>query len=344
MNGVSAMRRPLIAGVVTLALLATAACGDDDESTGGTGSEKEGARIALLAAAIGNAFVDASVKAMEAGTKAEGVELMVFDAQFDPQKQLSQCQDAVAQGVDAIVAMPAAGTPLIPCAAEAGAADIPFLVINQPLGTSVETGEPTAEGVSAQIMTPLAKIAEGQIAQVVAACGGIDPCDVVYLGAAQLLPQTETAFQNELGKAESENPNIKVTTAEAGADRAGGLKAMQDTLQRISKPSVVTSPNTEPMEGATQALTEAKLTLGKDVKIVANGASVAQIARVKSGEYLSTYVQLPASETLVALDFTLRLIAGESMPTWADAHEEKNIPFFITAENVDEVSGFAGEW
>ena len=115
--------------------------------------------------------VDAALKAITADAAKQGVKLTVYDAQFNPQKQLTQCQDAVTKKFDAIVALPAAGVPLIPCVAQAVSANIPFVDTNQPIGTSTTSGQPTTKGVTSQVLTPLATVANNDVKQVVAACG-----------------------------------------------------------------------------------------------------------------------------------------------------------------------------
>jgi ABC-type sugar transport system substrate-binding protein len=349
------MTRSLFASVVALGALGLAGCGSSDDSgsttaapattaAAATTSSSSGKRVAYLAAANGNAYVDASVKAIQAAADQQGVKLEIFDAQFDPQKQLSQCQDAVTQKFDAIVALPAAGVPLTPCAGQAKAAGIPLIDTNQPIGTSTTSGEPTTAGVTSQVLTPLATIAKEQVDQVVAACGSTDPCNVIYLSAAKILPQQDKSFQDALKAASGAHANIKVTSVDAGADRAGGLKATQDALQRVPNPTVVTAPNTEPTEGAAQALTEAGKTPGKDVQLVTNGGTKQQIAGIKSGKVFSAYVQVPASEATIALGYALKAAAGETVPTWSDPHDVAKIPFTITADNVNDLGSFVGEW
>jgi ribose transport system substrate-binding protein len=352
MRSIQSAGRPFAAAVVVTAVLSFAACGSDDEPSGSasegssssTEASGEGKKVAYLAAARGNAYVDASIKAVEEAAAEAGVELTIFDAQFDPTKQLSQCQDAVTQKVDAIVALPAAGVPLTPCAAEAAAASIPFVTTNQPIGTSVTSGEPTAEGVTSQILTPMATVAENDVEQVVNACGRADPCNVVLLGAAKILPQQATAYEEALKAASSSNPAIKVTAVDAGADRPGGLKAMQDALQSVSEPTVVASPNTEPMEGAVQALSEAGLTPGEDVQLVTNGGTSSQLEAVESGKYFSTYLQLPATEAASALDYALKAAGGEEVASWSDPHDIRGVPYVVTQDNIGELGDFGGEW
>lgn len=349
--------KPVVAAVAAGALAASlAACGSSNKSSSGTSastatsgstapaSSGKGKKIAFLAAAKGNAYVDAAVKAVTADAAKDGVKLTVFDAQFNPQKQLAQCQDAITKKYDAIVTLSAVGVAMIPCAAQAQAANIPFVATNQPIGTSITTGEPTAKGVTSQVLTPLATVAGQDTAEVVAACGTTNPCNVVLLTAAKLIPVQAKAYETALATASKTHSNIKVTSVDAGADRPGGLKAMQDTLQRIPKPAVIASPNTQPMEGAAQALTEAGLKPGKDVKLVTNGGTGFQVPKVKSGVYFSTYVQMPATEVELALQYAIQAANGQKPPTWTDPHKPKSVPYEITKGNVNNLGGFTPEW
>jgi ABC-type sugar transport system substrate-binding protein len=350
--------KPVLATVAAaITAVSLAACGSSGNSSTSTAASTSaggastqaasggaGKKIAFLAAAKGNAYVDASVKAITADAAKQGVKLTVFDAQFNPQKQLAQCQDAITKKYDAIVTLSAVGVAMIPCAAQAQAANIPFVATNQPIGTSITTGTPTAKGVTSQVLTPLATVAGKDVGQVVAACGSTNPCNVVLLTAAKLIPVQAKAYETALAAASKAHPNIKVTSVDAGADRPGGLKAMQDTLQRISHPTVIASPNTQPMEGAAQALTEAGLTPGKDVKLVTNGGTSFQVPKVKSGTYYSTYVQMPATEVELALQYAIQAANGQTPPTWTDPHKPKNVPYEISKANVNNLGGFTPEW
>ena len=170
-----------------------------------------------------------------------------------------------------------------------------------------------------------------------------DLCNVVLLSAAKILPQQAKAYEDALKAAQSSNPNIKVTSVEAGAADPV-VKAMQDALQRVKKPTVVTAPNTQPIEGAAQAVSEAGLTPGKDVKFVTNGATSFQVADVKDGKYYSTYTQLPATEASLALQYALQAAAGQTPPTWTDPHKPNNVPLEITPSNVSDLGSFQPEW
>jgi len=324
--------------VAALALVAVFA-----SVSGTSGAKDKTLTIAFLDGAKGNAFADASLKGITAEAKKRHVKLAVSDAQFNPQKQLGQCQDAVTKKVDAIVSLAAAGVPLIPCAGAARKAGIPFIAANQPIGTSTKTGKPTTKGVTSQILTPLDKVAGTDAALVAKACGKSNPCNVVDLIAAKIIPVQASAYKAALGRIQKKNPRIKITTVEAGADRAGGLKAMQDTLQRVSKPTVVVAPNTQPILGAAQALREAGKKPGGNVKLVANGASKETLAGVKSGAFFATYTQLPQTEAKLALVYAIRAANGKKVPAWTDPHSLHRTPFYLTKASAKKVR-FTPQW
>ena len=82
----------MLVALVTAAL-GLAACGDD----GGSSSGGDAPKVAWLTA-ITTEFVDAEEKGARPVIEDAGGSLEFFDAQFDPQKQLTQCQDAITSG------------------------------------------------------------------------------------------------------------------------------------------------------------------------------------------------------------------------------------------------------
>lgn len=320
--------------------------GASGELKAGDKIEGKGIKIAYLGASKANAFVAAAEKGMEKISPETGVDIKYFDAEFDPNKQLSQCQDAVASGeFEAIITLAAVGAVIVPCAAAAEEAGIPLVATNQPIGPSEPTGEPTAQGVTAQVITPLPTIAEGEAEKVAAACAKTNPCKVIWLRAAKLIPEQDAAYGKAFEAIEKENPSIEVIGVEAGAERAGGLSAMQDALQRVPDPTVITAPNTEPIEGAVQALKEANLEPGKDVLVVSNGGTEHLLAAVESGEYFSTYLQVPETESEAALELAVKAVGGEEVPNWIEPHEYSGLPLFVEKGNLSELpSGFKGQW
>jgi galactofuranose transport system substrate-binding protein len=68
-------------------------------------------RIAYLAECTNNPYCQTRLKGVREAAKKYGFEFKVFDANFNPQAQLQQVQDAVAQGFDGYLFAPVAAAP-----------------------------------------------------------------------------------------------------------------------------------------------------------------------------------------------------------------------------------------
>jgi len=64
--------------------------------------------------------------------RSQGVEVLEYNANEDPNRQLEQIQECIAQGVDGIIIIPQDGDSANTIVAEAQAADIPIAVFNRP--------------------------------------------------------------------------------------------------------------------------------------------------------------------------------------------------------------------
>src|ERR1700722_16270287 len=115
------VKRLSILVFVTALGLALAACGGSTASKGGNSPP----RIAFLAAGVDATYTPAQVAGLEQGS---GGKVTVFNPQYDPGTQLSQCQDVITQqNYAAIVITPLNNSSAIPCAKAAYAAKIPLI-------------------------------------------------------------------------------------------------------------------------------------------------------------------------------------------------------------------------
>jgi ABC-type sugar transport system substrate-binding protein len=62
----------------------------------------------------------------------QGIEVLEYNANEDPNRQLEQVRECIAQGVDGIIIIPQDGDSAVTIVAEAQAADIPIAVFNRP--------------------------------------------------------------------------------------------------------------------------------------------------------------------------------------------------------------------
>lgn len=122
--------------VLALLLIVLSACGSGNDKGDNQGEATNddggnGGTIALLMADLGNPFFHVLSDAVEAQGKELGYEVLVYDGQNDASKQPSQVEDALQQGVDAIIINPADESSTANALKDAIAQDIPVVTVDR---------------------------------------------------------------------------------------------------------------------------------------------------------------------------------------------------------------------
>lgn len=350
-------RARLVAGV-TLGMvlaLAMAACGDDDaddsaaSTSPGSGQDANGAkglRIAFLTATNAAPFPQAEVQNAERIAKEQGAKLEVFDAQFDPQKQASQCQDAMtSNSFDAVIVLPAAGPVLVPCAQQAERAGIPLIAVNSPIGADFTKVEPTVPGVTAQVLRP-AKEQEEVVAQAaVNACADQDPCNVGVIIGPRALPFS-AMLDAAIKDAAKANPQLKIAgIVEGDFSPDSGTKAAQNLLQKEPALNVLVALSDDMALGAELALSRAGKKPGDDILIIGQGASVAGVKKVRAGAWYGTTPSLAETEARLGFDLAVKAARKQQISN-PGIHSNKSagLPLILDQSNKDKYPDFIGQW
>jgi len=339
----------LLVGVLAFAF---AACGGSDSSSSSdtsSGAAEKPIRIAHLTSVQQNSYFQALYeKELEVAKKANAT-IQVFDANFDVNKQVAQCQDAIATGnFDAFIILPVDNA-VVPCIEDAIKKGIKIVSHNFPLGTDFSTAEPQIEGQSAVVMrvTTLDGKSRGDL--IVQACEGTDPCEVALIegdlgityGRVRMDATEEVLKQHS---------NIKVVTrAEGGWVRDASLKVTQDTLQAHPGLDVVATGGDQGALGAEQAVKSAGRTAGvgkDDVKIVGIGASTPGIEAVKAGRWWGTTTWVPFVEGRLAAEFAIKAVRGEPIEdNGVDETEYSGFPAYYSKDTMDDFpADFVGQW
>jgi len=254
----------------------------------------------------------------------DGVNLQVEDAQNDVSKQLSQIQNFIAQGVDAIIVNPV-DTDATPAMTKlAVAAGVPLVYVNRmpsdnPLPAKVsfvgsnETDSGTLE------MQEVCKIMGGK--------GNI----LVLMGelSNQAARQRTQDIHDVIAKPEC--AGIKIVEEQTGNwDRTQGTDLMTNWISSGVQFDAVVSNNDEMAIGAIQALKAAGVDLGK---VIVAGVDATQdaLAAMKAGELDVTVFQNAAAQGSGAVDTALKLAKGESVESmvW--------VPFeLVTPANMEQ--------
>lgn len=298
----------LLAAVIATGSVAAATSGASGGPTAAAAAEKR-VNIAYLVEALANPYFQSRIAGMKAAAKRDNGTVKVFQAVFNPQKQVAQCQDALASGkYQAIVVSPIVGTTLRSCLVQAQRKKVPMIAVDGPFGTNYDSLKPQLPGASGIVMEPTTYTTRDQARYTVRACRGDSNCKVVRLtGAPGYGPD---AFWNRsFARGIAGNSNIKVVAAQpANFDEATGEKVLGDILQSNPDVDVLVTLADQVTLGAERALARANLT-GK-VKIISAGASKEAFDRVCDGKWIASKNKAPRTMGAEAARMALRLARG----------------------------------
>lgn len=335
-------------GTVAIAAAAAAGCGSSDDESTSSATNAAGAAtttadaggtkvdVAYMTYALTD-YVQAEVAGVEAKVKPAGGSVKVFNANFDPQKQNQQCQDAITSGrYDAIVLSPvdpATGTPCVRAAAGAG---IPVATIEQAVGPDPYSIEPQLDGVVAVASIPLQSQVEKTSGLVQQACADADPCKVI----AEVATPSDR-FTNDVVKGvEEQLPNVEIVQTVAGQyDPSVIAKAIPDVLAANADADVFLSAADSQAIASFPAIEGAGMS--DSLKVIGNGGSRAGAKAVAAETLFGTVGNWPfqAGELLAA---GLMEAVGDKPVTQPSIDILKvDEPALITKETVEQ---FKPEW
>jgi len=345
------MLRPIAAlALVALALVAAACGGSDNGSTdtaGGAGSTtaaEKPIRVAFFTA-LGNTYLEATYNGLRRGFEGRDATITPFDSQFDPQKQFSQIQDAIAsKKFDAFVIFPVDGNAIVPLMKQAADAGITVIDTDYPIGPRFDTSDPQAEGVEGSVLLPAAKFGDALGELTVEACAGKSPCEVALVPGFLKSP-FDNAVMDSIEAIVADHPEIKIVAKQEGRLLAApALGVVQNLLQAHSGLDVVTAIGDQMASGAEKAIRGAGKT--GQVEIIGASASEIGVSAVRDGRWFGTSISLPETEGEVAAEMVQQAIDDGSVdPVGVNPVERAELPGFISKKNLDEFpADFAGQW
>jgi ribose transport system substrate-binding protein len=310
----SSLRAAVTIAVIAMGLVAAGCGGSDSGSSSSSGAAASGSdakadkpiRIAFVST-VANTFTQAIYKGFQDEAKGKNVEIKMFDAGTDAQKEFNLLQSIVAQKqFDAIAVLPIDAVSIIPAVKQAIAANIKVVSFNNPLGTKYDTLEPQVEGQTAVVMDASQYQRGIWMAEMaVDACKGIDPCDVSWLsGLAGIAGEQALVDGYKKGLSSASNVKLATVRAAGGYTAELGRTASQNILQANPGMDVIAGSD-QLIHGAQLAVDSAKLK-GK-VKLIGLGGSKIAVAGTQSGLWYGTVVTLPYDVGTKSLD---AVIAG----------------------------------
>jgi ribose transport system substrate-binding protein len=234
----------------------------------------------------------------EAKAKELGYELIVLDSQNDPARELSNIEDLMQRGVQALLINPADSDAVVNAVRMANRSDLPVF--------TVDRGATRGDVVShiASDNTLGGKMAGDYIADQLGS-----GARVVQLEG---IPGTSAARERGKGFAQAvadNNFNLLASQA-ADFDRTKGLNVMEDLLTAYSNIDAVFAQNDEMALGAVRAIAASQQ---QDILVVGFDGTSDGIEAVESGRMGATVAQQPYVIGELAVENAVRHLNGETV-------------------------------
>lgn len=268
----------------------------------GGGAKKEAAKktvIGLSISTLNNPFFVDLRDGAKAAADANGMELVVMDAQDDASKQLANIENMIQQKVSVIIVNPVDSKAIVPAIEAANKANIPVITVDRGAAGGKVVAAIASDNVAG------GKMAGKYIVEKLGAKG-----KVVELEG---IPGTSAA--NDRGKGFNEEAKAAagisiVAKQPADFDRAKGMKVMENILQANPEINAVFAHNDEMALGALEAIKAAKRT---GVMVVGFDATPDAVKAVNEGTLAATVAQKPKDMGKIAVETAKKVAANEKV-------------------------------
>lgn len=268
-----------------------------NESAAQGAAETTPYKIGLIISTLNNPFFVTLKEGAEAKAAELGAELIVLDSQNDPARELSNMEDLITQGVDAILINPTDSDAVVNAIRAANDASIPVITLDR--------------GASAgDVITHIASdnIAGGNMAGAFI---------VEKLGGAGKVVELEgiagTSAARDRGQGFNDaisGSGLEVVAKQvADFDRTKGLSVMENILQAQPEINAVFAHNDEMALGALKAIEVS----GRDIMVVGFDATDDAVASVKAGAMAATVAQQPALIGGLGIENAVKFLGGETL-------------------------------
>ena len=306
-----------------------------------TTAPQETIQVAFFMAAAANAYLAAQLEGAIEAAPGLNAEVTPFDGEFNSAVQLAQMQDAITSGkFDAFLITPNDGNALRPAIEEAAAEGINSVCMLIPCGSNFASYEMQVEG-QIGFITSGNYWDNGTLigAQIVEACGDLDPCKVGYMPGLSFFP-FEVARTSAVETYVSQFPAVSMVASVDGFYTAeAGLPAAQDLLVANPDIKVFATAGDQMAVGIEIALNDAGI---EGVAIIGNGGTVFGTQAILEGRWFSSPIFFPVSEGRFGLEMAVRDARGETIEEAAiNTHDFSPIGGIVTQDNAGD---FTAEW
>lgn len=289
--------------------------------------------VAYSQAELVNAWRVTNQKDMENQAAEFGFKLVSIDANQDPSKQLADVENMLAQKPVCLIVSPLeskASAPVVELAAKAG---VPLVIIDRTIDAKPGDGAYKTEITQSHVLS--GKLLAEKAVELLTAKYGEPKGSVVHVqGLAGASPVIDA--NKGWDEVMAAYPNIKVVaTSDAGFTKEGGLKVMEDFLQRFpaGQIDIVRSDYSDMTMGAVEAIKNAGRAelLGY---VLGEGGHIKALEAVVAGD-IARETQTPPYFGAKAMQACKDILAGMDIP----AQQQVDIKVF-DANKKDEAQTY----
>ncbi len=308
----------VLAAAVAIGSIGCSTKEEKKDSAGQTDNKKTDDKIVLgmTLYSLKNEFTVRLANSATAKAKELGVEIKIYDGDYDPSNQISQIETMISDGVDGIILNPQDAEALAVGVDRAVAAGIPVVGVNTRVNSDKLTSYVGSKDVYAgeletQYMVDLlgnkfnAVIIEGPLGQ-----------------SAQI--ERRQGIQNILDK----NPDINIIAEKtANWSRAEAMTVMENWLNAFDNIDAVIAENDEMALGAREAI-KAK---GLDIPCIGVDGITDALNAVEQGDMVASIFQDGAGQGSKAVEVLVEAVKGNKVDSeyWIDFE-------LVTKDNVAE--------
>lgn len=310
--------------LVVLASLVFSAC--QPAATEAPAAADDGVLIAYSQAELVNAWRVTNQTDMENQAEEFGVNLVSIDANQDPSKQLADVENMLAQNPDCLIVSPLESKASAPVVELANKANVPLVIIDRTIDVAPGTGMYKTEITQSHVLS--GKLLAEKTVELLTAKYGEPKGNVVHVqGLAGASPVIDA--NSGWDEVMAAYPNITVVaTSDAGFTKEGGIKVMEDFLQRFpaGEIDIVRSDYSDMTMGALEAIKNAGRTelLGY---VVGEGGHFKAIEAVVAGD-IARETQTPPYFGAKAIQSCMDILAGKTV----EPRQQVDIKIFDAAK------------
>ncbi|WP_406945920.1 ribose ABC transporter substrate-binding protein RbsB [Halobacillus sp. SY10] len=253
-------------------------------------------KIGLSVSTLNNPFFVSMKEGVENEAAAQGMEVVVVDAQNDAAKQINDVEDLIQQGVDVLLINPTDSSAISTAVQSANSLGIPVVTLDR----SAEKGE-----VATLVSSDNEKGGEMAGEYLVELLGeGAKVAELEGVPGASATRERGAGFHNIA----DEKLDV-VAKQTANFDRTEGLNTMENIIQGNPDIEAVFAHNDEMALGAYQAIQSS----GRDVLVVGFDGNDDAITSIKNGNLSATVAQQPEEIGKLAVQAGADVLQGKEV-------------------------------